>query len=367
VRSHIWLPVVVVFAGVSAAPAATPALIGEAELAIINHRIHGRIIDFTDHHGADQRFWSPALHQCRNMYVYVPPGYDPEQCYPLVIWLHGAMERERALPRRVIIPIDRAIVAGKMPPVIVAGPSGYIPGRQGSMFLNTKVGNYEDYIIHDVIPFLQAHFRIRPERQAHVLMGMSSGGWAAYVLALRYHDYFGEVVGFMPIVNTRWLDCHCRYRSKFDPCCWAWRTELDKNELMGIWYGIPVTFKSMVKPYWGWGDEGLAGLSEENAIELLDRYCIQNGEPAMYIGYIGRDQLHVDAQVESFLNVAHQRGIEVAVDYRPKTHAHTLYTGIQLIPNSLEWLGPRLAPYSPPLTVACPPLPEPPLENLPDD
>ena len=41
-------------------------------LARMNHRLHGTVIDHTHHHGADRRFWSDALCQKRDMYVYLP-------------------------------------------------------------------------------------------------------------------------------------------------------------------------------------------------------------------------------------------------------------------------------------------------------
>ncbi len=55
----------------------------------VNRQIHGRIVDFTHNHGADRRIWSPALQQKRDLYVYLPPGFDPCRQYPLLLWLHG--------------------------------------------------------------------------------------------------------------------------------------------------------------------------------------------------------------------------------------------------------------------------------------
>jgi hypothetical protein len=346
--------------GGTAAQAQPGGPLRAAELRFLNSRLHGKVIDHTQHHGSDNRFWSSVLCRPADMYVYVPPGYDPCQRYPLLLWLHGYAEQDYAFPRRIIVPFDRAIACGVLPPVIIAAPSGHIPGQRiGSMFLNTRLGPYEAYVIQDVWDFLHTHYPIRPEREAHGLLGLSSSGWAVYTLAIRHRSRFGVVAAIMPFLNPRYLDCKGTPRGDFNPCCWSMRCELEKNQLQGIYYGYPITVRRMIEPLFGWGPQGLAWLSAENPIEVMVRENLCPGELAMFIGYIGRDQLHADSQIESFLHVAQQRGLCISVDYRPKIRSHTVRTGIRFLPSVAEWLGPLMAPYSPPLTVACPPLPEP--------
>lgn len=355
-KRHAWPGVLFLLLGVAGSEA-NAGPVGWVELPILNHCLYGRIIDYTNHHGSDHRIWSDALQCSRNLYVYLPPGYDPDQQYPLLIWLQGYADNDHEFNRRALGRFDRAIVCGTLPPVIIACPSGHIPGRiTGSLFLNTKAGAYEDLVVQDIMNFMTAHYPIRPEREARVLVGISGGGWAAYCLAMRHRDCFGVVVGILPTLNVRWLDCHGNYRSHFDPCCWGMRCDL-KNDLLGIYYGIPVTFKSMVKPFFGWGPETLDWISEENPIELIDRTCLQPGELAMYVGYIGHDQLHVDAQVESFVYLAQQRGLCVTVDFRPELRGHNFHTGTKFIAAVAEWLGPQMAPYSPGLPADCPTAP----------
>jgi S-formylglutathione hydrolase FrmB len=313
---------------------------GKLRLELINRNLHGRLVDFTHHHGADRRIWSQELCQKRDLYVYLPPGFDPQKRYPLVVWLHGYMEDEAAFPYRVLPRFDDAIASGRMPPAIIAAPGGSI-GRplQGSLFLNINQGNFEDYVVHDVYPFLEVNFPLRPEREARAIVGLSGGGWAAYCIALRHPHLFGSVAGILPTLNPRWLDCHGRYRSNFDPCCWGWRNELEKNELIGLYYGLPLTLKRMFKPYFGWGPEGLARLSANNPIEMLDRFDVQPGDLAMWVGYIRRDQLNADAQIESFIYRAGQRGLCMSVDYRPRGGGHNAAAGLRFLPEVAEWLA----------------------------
>jgi S-formylglutathione hydrolase FrmB len=327
-------------------------VVGPLKLKLQNARFHGQIVDFTDFHGEDRRIWSSALRQRRSLYVYLPPGFDPAQRYPIVLWLHGIIEKASWSLNDAVPYFDSAIVHGRMPPVIVAIPDGRIPGSSfDSHFLNIRSGRYEDYLLQDVLPFVEAHFPVRPERQAHAIMGFSMSGWAAYAVALKNTPRFGAVVGILPPLNMRWMDCHGNYKAEFDPCCWGWRNALDRNELITCAYGIPATMRRAIEPYFGWGPEGLAWLSRENPIEMLDRFQIQPNEIAMYVAYIRHDEYMVAPQVESFLYVARQRGLEVTVDYHPWVPTHNVFVCMNRFPKALEWLGNQVAPYAPPRLV----------------
>jgi hypothetical protein len=314
-----------------------------------NLTLHGKVIEYTDHVGCDRRIWSSVLQEPRSLCVYVPPNFDPHTRYPLVVYLHGIIEDER-FPLIDAVPyFDRAIASGRVPPMIVVVPGGHIPGSFfDSHFLNHKSGRYEDFLLYDIVPFMEANYPICPERGARAIMGFSISGWAAYSVALKNTACFGAVVGILPPLNMRWVDCHGNYRANFDPNCWGWRTELNEDETMGWWYGMRVTLSRTIKPYFGWGPEGLAWLASENPIEILDRYQIMPGEIAMYVAYIRHDEFNLDAQVESFLTVARQRGLCVTVDYKWWVPTHTLQTCMNRFPRAIEWLGAQFAPYAPP-------------------
>jgi enterochelin esterase-like enzyme len=153
----------------------------------INRRLAGRIDDHTHNHGADRRIWSSALGEWRDLYVYLPPGFDPAQSYPVMLWLHGVDEDERSfLNERGVDTFDAAIASGKLPPLIIAIPDGTLSGRRPTLFgtnplwLNSAAGNFRDYLMEDVWTFVLANYPVRPEREAHVLAGFSGGGGAAF-------------------------------------------------------------------------------------------------------------------------------------------------------------------------------------------
>ncbi len=224
------------------------------KLDAVNARIHGTVLDFTHNHGADRRIWSAALQEKRDLYVYLPPNYAPGRCYPFMMYLHGLAQDEYSFLKYIAEPIDAAIASGALPPFVIAAPDGSIRGKDGvfqgtSFFLNTKAGNFEDWVMHDVWDFVFSHFSICPEREAHVLNGVSMGGGAAYNLGIKYRDRVAVVLGLFPPLNTRWMDCHGNYRSKFDPCCWGWRTDVDRPcEVLARFGPFAVRVGRLLKP-----------------------------------------------------------------------------------------------------------------------
>jgi S-formylglutathione hydrolase FrmB len=354
VKPIVWCGAVLAL-GFSFAPVRAALGHNRVHLERLNQRLAGKVMDHTHNHGADRRIWSPALGELRDLYVYLPPGFDPDQLYPVILYLHGFQQDELSFLTLLVEPLDAAMATGKLPPAIVAAPDGSLKGRPsltsaGSFFVNSNAGNFEDYIIQEAWGFVLHHYPIRPEREAHVLAGASMGGFGAYNLAMKYPDQFAVVVGIFPPVNLRWVNCHGRYMANFDPCCWGWRTTVDRgHEVIGRFYGlITIRVKRVLDPLFGKGPEAIAAVSRENPIEMLDRLDIPPGLLEMNIAYGGRDEFNIDAQVESFLYRAKQRGLCITVEYDPKGR-HNSATARKMLPGIVTWLAPRLAPYSPPL------------------
>jgi S-formylglutathione hydrolase FrmB len=322
---------------------------GRRELEETNTRLHGQIEDFTHNHGVDRRFWSDALGEKRDLYIYLPPGYDPAKRYPMMIALHGYAQDERSFLRAGVGDLDRAMASGQIPHAIIAVPDGSVDGdgcrtRAGSFFVNSKAGRFEDFIMQDVWNFVTANYPIRPERESHILLGVSMGGGAAFRLGIRYKDRIGLVAGFFPPLNPRYIDCHGRYLTKFDPNCQGLRTDVSRgHEVIGRFYAvIPITLKRLLDPIYDRKDpDAINQLARENPFEMLDEAKLRDGELPMFVGFGGRDEFNIDAQVESFLYKANQKGLTVQFAYDPNGH-HNYATYARLLPYLLDWLNVRM-------------------------
>jgi S-formylglutathione hydrolase FrmB len=336
-----------------------PAQARHFDLDALNARLHGHLVDYTHNHGRDNRIWSPALEQKRDLYVYLPPGFDPSQLYPVMLWFHGITVDERQMTLEGIPILDDLMAHGKLPPFIIAIPDGTRWGRGGLMsthsgFLNSRLGDFEDYVMGDVWEFMIHNFPIRPERQAHVIAGVSMGGGAAFHHAIKHRDRFGVVFGIFPPLNLRWVDCHGRYFGNFDPDCWGWRTSVAwGHEAIGKFGPIKVPIRRIVYPLFGRGPRAIDLISLNNPIEMLDIYHLRPGELEMFVAYGGKDEFNIDAQVESFLYRARERCLAVTVVYDPNGR-HNTQTARKFVDPLTDWLAPRLAPYSPPMVLpAC--------------
>lgn len=124
--------------------------------------------------------------------VYLPPGYsdDPARTYPLVLMLssHGnsglALTNWRPWDESIQQQMDRIIGGGLCPPFVMAMPDTWTR-LGGSPHINSPaIGNYGDYLIHDVIPFMEARYRVVRESRGRVVLGRSSGGYGALVQAM---------------------------------------------------------------------------------------------------------------------------------------------------------------------------------------
>jgi S-formylglutathione hydrolase FrmB len=348
------LVLVVVLAGAAPAGAWPFQLLVHrpGELDQVNRRLKGHVLDYTFNHGTDRRIYSPSLCDRRDLYVYLPPCYDPQQQYPLAMYLHGFGQDERSFLGLVEY-FDSAIQSGKLPPLIIAAPDGSIRGTPsllsaGSFYVNSRAGRFEDYLMQDVWNFVHEQFPIRPERGAHAMIGGSMGGFTAYNMSFKYRDRIAIIAGFLPPLNLRYVDCHGRYFAPFDPECFGWRDRLHPKAPIARFYGGVITIRErrMTGPLFGKAPDALARIAAENPAEMLDTYDIRPGEFEMFVGYAGRDEFNIAAQVESFLYLAQCRGLCITTVYLPDGR-HNVATGKQMIPYMLPWLAQKLSAYGP--------------------
>ena len=348
-RKQLGVLVVMLFS-LASATARGDGLILPSGLERVNRCLSGQVLDFTNNHGKDRRIWSAALCEKRALYVYIPPGFDPARKYPLAIFLHGAGQDEQFFLKNLVKEFDAGITKGQIPPFIVAAPDGSQRGRPSyfriaTFFANSDAGRYEDYLMEDVWNFVMKTFPIRPEREAHALIGASMGGSAAFTQAIKHKDKVKIAMGFMPALNLRWVDCHDRYDAPFDPDCWGWRSKIRPWEVIGRPKGIlKIRFHNLFNPLIGHGPDAMAKLSLFNPIEVMEQHNLKPGELDLYVAYGGKDEFNIMAQVESFLYVAKERGVAIGVDYDPNGR-HDEESGRRLFPAALRWVAPLVAPF----------------------
>ncbi|TAM56378.1 esterase [bacterium] len=134
----------------------------------------------------------------RPLPVYLPPGYDAEgsRRYPTLYCLHGftgsaaSLAAARVWSLNPIQWLDRLIVEGRVPPAILVLVDG-LTRYGGSQYVNSALsGNYADYVVNDVVPYVDAAFRTIARPQGRGLFGKSSGGFGTLHLVMEYPGRF---------------------------------------------------------------------------------------------------------------------------------------------------------------------------------
>jgi S-formylglutathione hydrolase FrmB len=315
----------------------------------VNGRLAGHVVDYTNNHGSDCRIVSPILGMPRDLYVYLPPRYDPGHNYSLVLFFHMAdVDEHFFISSTVLKELDDLIVSGGFPPAIVACPDGTYRGwnrfhTKDSLYVNGLGGRFKDHILQEVVPFLVANYAIRPERQAHAVVGFSAGGYGAMGLAIEHRDVFGAVATLASPLNLRYSDSDGVYFKDFDPTTYRWKTTYDPNEIIGIFYAglVRLRARRFMEPVFGQGNAVAAQIIRTNPADLIASTNLQPNELAIYVSYPGRDNFNFDAQAESFQWVANQRGIEVTAVRDPNGTHRTSYFRDNQRP-ALIWLGQHL-------------------------
>lgn len=322
------------------------------DLRQLNAQLAGRVDDYTANHGFDNRVDAPSLGQKRGVYVYVPPGYDPAKRYPLVVWLHGLNQDETSF-LKIVPEFDRAMVTGALPKFVAVAPNGTFANRTGlreppTLYLNSRLGRFEDYVTYDVWNHVVTHYSIRPEREAHVLAGASMGAFGAYNLGIKHKADFGVIAGVLPPINLRYADCCGRIDTNFDPNCFGWVTEYRPNQVVarfGPFGIIKVREGQLIGPVFGDGPDVIARVAAENPAEMIAAYKVKPGELEMFAGYATNDEFNFDAHAESFAYLARAQGLKVDLVAVPGKHDER--TGLSMLPAFVDFLRPRLEPYAP--------------------
>ncbi|MEI6232903.1 MAG: alpha/beta hydrolase-fold protein [Planctomycetota bacterium] len=140
----------------------------------------------------------------RHFQVYTPPGYDANPCrrYPVLYLQHGAGEDETGWGRQghVNFILDNLIATGHASPMIVVMEKGYAT-RAGAAATPPERGRgdggaFEEVVIKDLIPLIDATFRTCANREHRAIAGLSMGGGQALKIGLTHLDTFSVVASF---------------------------------------------------------------------------------------------------------------------------------------------------------------------------
>lgn len=135
--------------------------------------------------------------------VYLPASYDTgTKNYPVVYFLHGWAEELKAYREgpyfKMKETMDKLIEEKKCQEMIVVMTNGNTK-YLGSFYTNSSVtGNWEDYIVKDLVSYVDSNYRTVKDAKARGLGGFSMGGYGALNISMKHPDTFGSVYALSP-------------------------------------------------------------------------------------------------------------------------------------------------------------------------
>ncbi len=172
----------------------------------------------------------------RRASIYLPERYftHPRERFPVIYLLHGFAADDRAFIAgayqnlNVRISMDSLIAAGKVQPMIVVTPNAR-NRFDGSFYTNSvTTGRWEDFIVKDLVGYVDRHFRTIRSASGRGLAGHSMGGYGTLYVGMRNPDFFSAIYALSPCcLSNSVLDAKGSMRT-------AWRRALSVKDTSEI-------------------------------------------------------------------------------------------------------------------------------------
>lgn len=213
-------------------------------------------------HGNTEFIWydSPTLGQQRRMMVYTPYGYkECNKPYPVLYLLHGGGCDETTWDNMAVATniLDNRIQKGECEPMIVVMPNGNptqnaAPDKHFANDTNMELArannSYVNSLVKDIIPYIEDHYRVIPDKAHRAVSGLSMGGAHTLAVTAAYPDVFDYICP---------MGCGGRETEEF------------VNGILGI-------KKAGYKLYWH--AAGTADFTHDSAV-ILDKILTENDMP----------------------------------------------------------------------------------------
>lgn len=137
----------------------------------------------------------------RDVAIYLPPSYanNRHRRYPVVYFLHGWTQSadkwygQTQFWAKLPTILNRTWGQTGNREMIFVTPDAFTR-YQGSFYSNSvTTGNWEDYIVSELVPYVDTHYRTIPDPTSRGLAGHSMGGYGTMRIGMRHPDLFSSV------------------------------------------------------------------------------------------------------------------------------------------------------------------------------
>ena len=162
---------------------------------------HGEV---REHH-----YYSKTNQGMRRCFIYTPPGYNDttSEKYPVLYLQHGGGENETGWSNQghANLILDNLLAEGNAKPFIIVMDNGTwrMPERSNSNVQAQReagtwppkgwADNFKNTLINDIIPMVEANYRVLPNAEHRAMAGLSMGGMQTRVITLAHPELFSYV------------------------------------------------------------------------------------------------------------------------------------------------------------------------------
>jgi S-formylglutathione hydrolase len=207
--------------------------------------------------------------------ILLPGGYEEAmEKFPLLFFLHGGASDRSHLE------IMRPLIEWLWEKEYLPGMVVVTPSVQRSFYMDYRDGSqkWELFIIGPFLEYLRGEFKIRHDRQATLLFGMSMGGMGALRLGFKHPELFGGLAVLEPAIEPvlSWREIRPEDRTH------------RSQELYEAIYGRPID-----EDYWAVNNPATIVTKKADVIRSSDlAVYIECGDEDVFGFYRGTDFLH---------------------------------------------------------------------------
>lgn len=137
----------------------------------------------------------------RDVIVFLPPSYATSKSrrYPVVYALHGYSIGAEQWTHEIHVPqtIEGAFAKGAQEMIVVLPDSKTV--YNGSMYSSSvTTGDFEHFVSHDLVAYIDAHYRTIAVPSARGLVGHSMGGYGTTRISLKDPGIYGAIYIMSP-------------------------------------------------------------------------------------------------------------------------------------------------------------------------
>ncbi|MBI2689906.1 MAG: esterase [Acidobacteria bacterium] len=161
--------------------------------------------------------------ETRWVWIYTPPGYAAShKKFPVLYLFHGSNDTAGGwvLAGHANFVLDNLIAEKKAEPMIVVMPFGHaVPFGSPRELQAKNTPAYEQYLLQDVMPMVNAKYRVETAKGKRAIAGLSMGGGQSLTIGMNHLDLFSAIGAFSAAV-PQGLDAKIPELKKAAPLIW---------------------------------------------------------------------------------------------------------------------------------------------------